>query len=44
MNIFANGYTPNWWDVFMIKKAKNTVIWTYIFKDYNGEVNCWKVL
>ena len=30
MNIFGNGYTPNWWDVFMIKKVKNTVLWTYI--------------
>ena len=30
-NIFANGYTPNWFEeVFVIKKVKNTVLWTYI--------------
>ena len=29
-NIFAKGYTPNWSeDVFVIKKVKNTVPWTY---------------
>ena len=30
-NIFAKGYTPNWSeDVFVIKKVKNTVPWTYV--------------
>ena len=37
-NIFAKGYTPNWSeDVFVIKKVKNTVPWTYIINDLNGE-------
>ena len=28
-NIFAKGYTPNWFEeVFVIKKVKNTVPWT----------------
>ena len=30
-NIFAKGYIPNWSDqVFVIKKVKNTVPWTYL--------------
>ena len=38
-NIFAKGYTPNWSEeVFVIKKVKNTVLWTYIINDLNGEV------
>ena len=37
-NIFAKGYTPNWTeDVFVIKKVKNTVPWTYIINDPNGD-------
>ena len=29
-NIFAKGYTPDWSEeVFVIKKVKNTVTWTY---------------
>ena len=37
-NIFAKGYTPNWpEEVFIIKKVKNTVPWTYVFNDLNGE-------
>ena len=37
-NIFAKGYTPNWSeDVFVIKKNKNTVSWTYVIDDLNGE-------
>ena len=37
-NIFAKGYTPNWSEeVFVIKKVKNTVLWTYVFNDLNGE-------
>ena len=37
-NIFVKGYTPNWSeDVFLIRKIKNTVPWTYVIKDLNGE-------
>ena len=37
-NIFAKGYTTNWSEeVFIIKKVKNTVPWTYVIKDLNGE-------
>ena len=37
-NIFAKGYTPNWSEeVFVIKKIKNTVPWTYVIDDLNGE-------
>ena len=37
-NIFAKGYTPNWSEeVFVIKKDKNTVPWTYVINDLNGE-------
>ena len=37
-NIFAKGYTPNWsQEVFMIKKVKNIVPWTYVINDLNGE-------
>ena len=37
-NIFAKGYTPNWSEeVFVIKKAKNTVPWTYVIDDLNGK-------
>ena len=28
-NILARGYTPNWSKVFVIKKVKNTIPWTY---------------
>ena len=32
------GYTPNWSEkVFVISKIKNTVPWTYVNKDLNGE-------
>ena len=37
-NIFAKIYTPNWSEeFFMIKEVKNTVSWTYVFSDLNGE-------
>ena len=37
-NIFAEGYTPNWSEeVFMIKKEKNTVRWTYVISDLSGK-------
>ena len=36
--IFAKGYVPNWSEeVFVSKKAKNTVPRTYIISDFNGE-------
>ena len=37
-NIFAKGYMPNWSEeVFIINKIKNTVPWTYVINDLNGE-------
>ena len=37
-NIFAKGYMLNWSEeVFVIKKVKNTVPWTYVINDLNGE-------
>ena len=37
-NIFAKGYMPNWSEeIFVIKKVKNTVSWTYIINYLNGE-------
>ena len=37
-NIFAKGYTPNWSEeVFVIDKIKNTVPWTYVISNVNGE-------
>ena len=37
-NIFAEGYTPNWFEeVFVIKEVKYTVPWTYVINDLNGE-------
>ena len=37
-NVFAKGYTPNWSEeIFVVKKIKNTVPWTYIISDLNGE-------
>ena len=36
--IFAKGYTPNWSEeIFVIKRIKNTVPWTYVINDINGE-------
>ena len=33
-NIFAKGYVPNWpEEVSLIKKVKNTVLWTYVISD-----------
>ena len=32
------GYTPNWWEeVFVIKKVKHTVPWTYVINVINEE-------
>ena len=37
-NIFAKGYSQNWSEeVFIISKIKNTVSWTYVISDLNGE-------
>ena len=37
-NIFAKGYAPNWSEeIFVVKKIKNTVPWTYVISDLNGE-------
>ena len=37
-NIFAKGYTQNWSEeVFAFRKIKNTVPWTYVISDLNGE-------
>ena len=36
--IFAKGYTPNGSEeIFVVSKIKNTVPWTYVIKDLNGE-------
>ena len=37
-NIFAKGYMPNWSEeVFVVDKIKNTVPWTYVINDLNGD-------
>ena len=37
-NIFAKVYAPNWSEeMFDVKKIKNTVTWTYVVSDLNGE-------
>ena len=37
-NAFAKGYMPNWSEeVFIIKKVKNTIPWTYVINDLNSE-------
>ena len=37
-NIFAKGYTPDWSEeVFVVSKIKNTIAWTYVINDLNGE-------
>ena len=37
-NIFAKVYKTNWSEeVFVISKSKNTVPWTYVINDLNGE-------
>ena len=33
-NIFAKWYTPNWSEEVFV--AKNTVPWTYVINDFNG--------
>ena len=35
---FSKGYVPNWSEeVFMIKKVKNSVPWTYVISDLKGK-------
>ena len=37
-NIFAKGYAPNWSEeIFVINQIKNTVPWTYVISNLNGE-------
>ena len=37
-NIFAEGYVSNWSEeIFIIKKVKNTVTWTYVINYLNNE-------
>ena len=37
-NIFAKGYTPNWFEeAFVVSKIKNTVPWTHVINALNGE-------
>ena len=37
-HIFVKGSTPNWFEkVFVLKKVKNTVPWTYVINNLNGE-------
>ena len=37
-NILAKGYTANWSEeFFVIKEVKNTVPWTCVINDLNGE-------
>ena len=37
-SIFTKGCVPNWSEeVFVIKKVRNTVSWTYFFRDLKGE-------
>ena len=41
-SIFPKGYTPNWSEeVFVMKKVKNRVPWTYVINDLNGEEIIW---
>ena len=37
-NIFAKRCAPNWSEgIFVVKKVKSTVPWTYVISDLNGE-------
>ena len=41
-NIFAKRYILNWSDeVFVVKEANNTVPWTYVVSDIDGEEIIW---
>ena len=37
-NIFPKGYASNWSEeIFVVRKIKNAVPWTYVIIDLNGE-------
>ena len=37
-NIFAKEYAPNWSEeIFVVERIKNTLTWTYVTSDLNGE-------
>ena len=36
-NISVKGYTPNWSEEVFAIKVENTVPWTYVINDLNGE-------
>ena len=37
-SIFAKVYVPNWSErVFVTKKVKHAVLWTYVINDLNGK-------
>ena len=37
-NIFVKGNAPNWnEEIFVVKKKQNSVRWTYVISDLNGE-------
>ena len=36
-NIFAKEYTPNWSEETFVIKKKDTLSWTYVISDLNGE-------
>ena len=37
-NVLTKGYTPNWSEeIFVVNKVQNTVPWTYLINDLNGE-------
>ena len=37
-NIFAKAYASNWRDeILVVKRIQNTVSWTYVISDLNGE-------
>ena len=39
-NNFAKGYSQNWSEeIFFVSKIKDTVPWTYVISDLNGEKN-----
>ena len=44
-NIFVKSSFSNWSEeLFVIKKIKNTVPWTYVLRDLNGKKNCQNLL
>ena len=41
-NTFAKGYAPNWSQKTFVITIQNTVPWTYVISDLNG--NYWQFL